>query len=376
MTNQPDRTRFRRLPLEVEARQVVGSDDGQTGRDLAAWCGGWVSGTHDEPKIGVPTLEGDLVARVGDWIVRGTQDEFWPVKGDIFAGTYEPVRPAPSMSVAEAEARLAPLEDAVRADRHAQQDAETEEQRADREETERDHARGDHTHCGITCEVELPTEHLRNFVIAKGYPGTKGALDELLRRAAAVPVAGAGQATDQTALRDRIAGAIWERQNPGRRWEDCEYRWRADAEEDAEAVLAVLPAPTDTDAVRAATLHEAADRLPQMRIGAEDPNPDDHVRGYNDGLDHAEAELRRLADEQPAQHRPPRHRWAAEFRDPVANEWIPGTRFLNRHHAVERYEAAIAKAPAWKDGTPVERRIVRETTTYTVEAEHPTPDGS
>ncbi|NUS13453.1 MAG: hypothetical protein HOY69_18965 [Streptomyces sp.] len=63
---------------------------------------------------------------------------------------------------------------------------ETDEQRADREETERDHARGDHTYCGITCEVELPTEHLRNFILAKGYPGTAGALDELLRRAAVV----------------------------------------------------------------------------------------------------------------------------------------------------------------------------------------------
>jgi hypothetical protein len=60
---------------------------------------------------------------------------------------------------------------------------ETEEQRADREETERDHAAGDHRYCGQTCEVEFPTEHLRNFVIAKGYPGTKSALAELLRRA-------------------------------------------------------------------------------------------------------------------------------------------------------------------------------------------------
>jgi len=62
---------------------------------------------------------------------------------------------------------------------------ETDEERADREETARDHARGDHTYCGITCEAEMPTEHLRNFLIAKGYPGTKGALDELLRRARA-----------------------------------------------------------------------------------------------------------------------------------------------------------------------------------------------
>jgi hypothetical protein len=59
----------------------------------------------------------------------------------------------------------------------------TDEDRADREATERDHSRGDHTYCGITCETELPTEQLRNFVVAKGYPGTAGALDELLRRA-------------------------------------------------------------------------------------------------------------------------------------------------------------------------------------------------
>ncbi|MCM1974609.1 hypothetical protein [Streptomyces sp. G1] len=72
---------------------------------------------------------------------------------------------------------------AAKAADETQQQPETDEERADREETERDHARGDHTYCGITCEVEMPTEHLRNFVIAKGYPGTKGALDELLRRA-------------------------------------------------------------------------------------------------------------------------------------------------------------------------------------------------
>ena len=56
---------------------------------------------------------------------------------------------------------------------------------------------------------------------------------------------------DRAGLRDRIAEAIWERQNPGRRYADCEYRWRADADADADAVLAVLP-PTD----RAAELSE------------------------------------------------------------------------------------------------------------------------
>lgn len=51
-------------------------------------------------------------------------------------------------------------------------------------ETERAHAEGDHEHCGVTCEAQYPSEQMRNFVVAKGYPGTAGMLDELLRRAA------------------------------------------------------------------------------------------------------------------------------------------------------------------------------------------------
>ncbi|MFF2852626.1 hypothetical protein ACFVT5_40995 [Streptomyces sp. NPDC058001] len=47
------------------------------------------------------------------------------------------------------------------------------------------HAEGEHAFCGPTCEVRFPTEQMRNFVVAKGYPGTAGMLDELLRRAGA-----------------------------------------------------------------------------------------------------------------------------------------------------------------------------------------------
>ncbi|MFD5663420.1 hypothetical protein ACFWIK_00725 [Streptomyces anthocyanicus] len=68
---------------------------------------------------------------------------------------------------------------------------ETGEQRADREETERNHARGDHTHCGVQCEAIIPTDHLRNMLLYRALPGAKGALAELERRAAAkaAPVA-------------------------------------------------------------------------------------------------------------------------------------------------------------------------------------------
>ena len=39
------------------------------------------------------TLEGWLTAQRGDWIVRGIEGEFYPVKDSVFAATYEPVTP-------------------------------------------------------------------------------------------------------------------------------------------------------------------------------------------------------------------------------------------------------------------------------------------
>ncbi|GAA4823938.1 hypothetical protein [Streptomyces ziwulingensis] len=117
----------------------------------------------------------DRAAIVGDAVTAVRDGDLGPRGGmsrDYENGWWD--------SRAAAEERVRRLADEAQP---ATPDTETDEQRADREETERDHARGDHTYCGITCETEMPTKHLRNFVIAKGYPGTKGALDELLRRA-------------------------------------------------------------------------------------------------------------------------------------------------------------------------------------------------
>jgi hypothetical protein len=54
----------------------------------------------------------------------------------------------------------------------------------DRHEQERAHADGEHAFCGITCEVQLPSELLRNAILYRAIPGSAGMLDELLRRAA------------------------------------------------------------------------------------------------------------------------------------------------------------------------------------------------
>lgn len=44
-----------------------------------------------EVEVLIHTLEGDMVARPGDWIITGIKGERYPCKPDIFEATYEPV---------------------------------------------------------------------------------------------------------------------------------------------------------------------------------------------------------------------------------------------------------------------------------------------
>ena len=39
----------------------------------------------------IPTLEGEMTASMGDYIIKGIQGEFYPCKPDIFEKTYEAV---------------------------------------------------------------------------------------------------------------------------------------------------------------------------------------------------------------------------------------------------------------------------------------------
>ena len=41
--------------------------------------------------IKIPTLEGEMIASIGDYIIRGVQGEYYPCKPDIFEMTYETV---------------------------------------------------------------------------------------------------------------------------------------------------------------------------------------------------------------------------------------------------------------------------------------------
>jgi hypothetical protein len=39
----------------------------------------------------IRTLEGVMTVSLGDWVARGVKGEYWPIKPDIFAETYEEV---------------------------------------------------------------------------------------------------------------------------------------------------------------------------------------------------------------------------------------------------------------------------------------------
>jgi len=99
--------RFRKRPVEVEAWQW----NGVCHLDHAP---AWVQKYRAEiwnsdrsmrirhrikPELGfmtadwllmVPTLEGNMYANPGDWIIKGVKGEVYPCKPDIFEATYEP----------------------------------------------------------------------------------------------------------------------------------------------------------------------------------------------------------------------------------------------------------------------------------------------
>jgi hypothetical protein len=82
---------FRKKPVEIQAMRLLASETGESARLVAAWCGGSVGGTYDDPHVLIDTLEGTMRAAAGDWVIRGVKGEHYPCKDDIFRETYEAV---------------------------------------------------------------------------------------------------------------------------------------------------------------------------------------------------------------------------------------------------------------------------------------------
>ena len=78
--------KYRKKPVEIEAIQW-------TGDNLVEISQFMTHGRYDAATktIQIETLEGTMAANIGDYIIKGVKDEFYPCKPDIFEQTYDKV---------------------------------------------------------------------------------------------------------------------------------------------------------------------------------------------------------------------------------------------------------------------------------------------
>lgn len=96
--------KFRKKPVIIEAVQLCWANWGEVcdftgdliseenpGRSVDTYSDkcGEIAGPYIE--LTISTLEGEMVAKHGDWIIKGVQGELYPCKPDIFEATYEAV---------------------------------------------------------------------------------------------------------------------------------------------------------------------------------------------------------------------------------------------------------------------------------------------
>ena len=93
--------KYRKKPVVIDAIQLTDRNV----RQVYEWVHGCVAIKTDidlhkwddyvqliiAKGMKIPTLEGNMVASIGDYIIKGIQGEFYPCKPDIFEATYEVV---------------------------------------------------------------------------------------------------------------------------------------------------------------------------------------------------------------------------------------------------------------------------------------------
>lgn len=84
-------SKYRKKPIVIEAMQFTNEMKDR----VYNWveCGNKFASSDGagNPTLIIPTLEGEMTASLGDWIIKGINGEFYPCKPDIFEATYEAV---------------------------------------------------------------------------------------------------------------------------------------------------------------------------------------------------------------------------------------------------------------------------------------------
>lgn len=78
---------FKKKPVVIRAIQWTGENR----EDIRMFMNTQAFLILEEKTLIIPTLEGDMEASLGDYIIQGVKGEFYPCKPDIFEMTYEAV---------------------------------------------------------------------------------------------------------------------------------------------------------------------------------------------------------------------------------------------------------------------------------------------
>lgn len=89
--NKPITKLYKKKPVVVEAIQYFREENIFSVQDFV---GSSMLYDADTNEYYIATLEGDMLLRKGDYIIKGIKGEFYPCKKDIFQETYEEVQHA------------------------------------------------------------------------------------------------------------------------------------------------------------------------------------------------------------------------------------------------------------------------------------------
>lgn len=90
--------KYRKKPVVIEAMQFTNNSqpDDKNMNEICKWINQGIAADarhawHNGTNIFIQTLEGQMLANCGDYIIKGVKGEFYPCKPDIFEQTYEAV---------------------------------------------------------------------------------------------------------------------------------------------------------------------------------------------------------------------------------------------------------------------------------------------
>lgn len=81
--------KYRKKPVEIEAIQYIGTYENKI--ELYNFMDSLIYYVDENEDLIIKTLEGNMRANIGDYIIKGVHGEFYPCKPDIFEETYEVV---------------------------------------------------------------------------------------------------------------------------------------------------------------------------------------------------------------------------------------------------------------------------------------------